>query len=219
MPKSVIYTAIFGGYDALCDPQRVSRDYDYICFTDDPNLKSNTWDIRVIDLPVPNDYPRSNRYIKINPHRFLSEYESSLYIDGNIALKNVLNIDKILDDYSIAIERHPCGECCIYKEAKQCKLLGFGIVSEIDKQIKDYRKVGFPARAGLWANGRILRKHNEPELVKLEEKWWDHIIKYSWRDQISFPVVFRGYSVKTLPPYYLLCQGMVQYKNHIGRKV
>lgn len=217
MPESVIYTAIFGDYDSLSDPQAVNEDYDYICFTDDYKLRSDIWDIRVIDLPVPNDYPRSNRYIKINPHEFLSEYKYSLYLDGNIILRGVPDIVKMLEDYSIATQKHPCRDC-IYEEITECKRLGFGIVSELDKQAKDYRDTNFPGHAGLWENWAIFRKHNEPSLIKLAEEWWRHIMEYSWRDQISFPVVFAGYPVKTLSAYYLYHNEIISFKDHL-RKV
>lgn len=216
--RSVIYTAIFGGYDELDDPQMISKDYDYVCFTDDHNLKSDIWDVRVIDLPVLNDYPRSNRYVKIKPHEFLSEYEYSLYLDGSIFLKGVPNIIEILNEYNLAVEKHPRRECCIYKEAEQCKAIGYGIASEIDKQIKDYRSLGVPEYMGLWANGILFRKHNEVSLIELEEVWWEHIMKYSWRDQISFPCVFKEYPFRTLSPYYLFCHQIVGLKNHL-RKV
>src|SRR5207253_2582285 len=37
----VVYTAIFGGYDELHDPCEQLPGVDYVCFTDNPRLKSN----------------------------------------------------------------------------------------------------------------------------------------------------------------------------------
>ena len=47
MKKVVVYTAIFGKYDALVE-QKKNPNVDFICFTD-RNLKSNTWKI-VIEM-------------------------------------------------------------------------------------------------------------------------------------------------------------------------
>jgi len=216
MSKSVIYTAIFGGYDSLHDPKAIASDCDYVCFTDDCELESDIWDVRLIDLPVPGDYPRSNRYVKLHPHEYFPEYEYSMYLDGNMVLLNTPNIANILDGFYLVIERHPSNDC-IYQEAKECKRSGSGIASEIDRQAGDYRKAGFPEHSGLWANWILLRKHNEPDLIELEKKWWWHIIKYSWRDQLSFPVIFNDYPVKTLPPYYFRYNGVVRFKNHLRK--
>ena len=43
--RKVIYTSIFGGYDALKDPIFLPEGYDFIAFTD-IDLKSNVWEVR-----------------------------------------------------------------------------------------------------------------------------------------------------------------------------
>lgn len=43
--KKVIYTVITGGYDNLIEQPSV-KGYDFVCFTDNPKLKSITWQIR-----------------------------------------------------------------------------------------------------------------------------------------------------------------------------
>jgi len=216
MSKSVIYTAIFGGYDYLYDPKVIASDCDYVCFTDDCGLESDIWDVRLIDLLVSGDYPRSNRYIKLHPHVYFPRYEYSMYLDGNISLLNAPDIAGILDDFNLAIEKHPVSDC-IYREAKECKRLGFGIASEIDRQIEDYRAIGFSEYSGVCANWILLRKHNKLDLVKREEEWWNHIVKYSWRDQISFSVVFKDYPIKALPPYWFRNNGIVRFKDHLKK--
>jgi len=83
-----IYTAIYGDYDYLLDPLVVSNKADYICFTDSEDLTSDVWEIRRKTFPELSSQ-MSNRKMKILPHKFLSEYDKSIYVDGNI---------KILDD-------------------------------------------------------------------------------------------------------------------------
>lgn len=41
--KVLIYTAIFGNYDVITEPQYVDEYCDYICFTDNKNLHSKVW--------------------------------------------------------------------------------------------------------------------------------------------------------------------------------
>ena len=51
MNKKVVYTCITGGYDNLIDPSYVTEGYDYVCFTDNLELKSKVWEIR----PLPKE--------------------------------------------------------------------------------------------------------------------------------------------------------------------
>ena len=68
MPSTTtVYTAIFGKYDNLLEiPEEfIESGVDYICFTDDPLLKSSTFKIIVINDQEMSP-SRSNRNFKIN---------------------------------------------------------------------------------------------------------------------------------------------------------
>ena len=45
MNNKCIYTYIIGGYDSVKEPKVVTPGWDYICVTDNPNLKSEVWNI------------------------------------------------------------------------------------------------------------------------------------------------------------------------------
>jgi len=197
--NSVVYTSIFGGYDELRTPVVHSDSVDYICFTDNSKMSSDVWQIRVLDPYFPKDMPRSSRLPKICPHRFLEQYEYSLYIDGNMLLNVVPDIPALLKGKTLAMERHPKKRNCIYVEAKVCKKSHRGNPKAIDRQINIYKKMGFPKNAGLYAAWMMARKHNDKKLSALNEKWWKHLCSYSNRDQLSFPVVFRDYPVTSIP--------------------
>ena len=79
--KIAIYTSIFGGYDNLHEDQIQMDGVDYICFTDS-DIKSDVWNI-VKSTPIYNDPNRNAKKYKILPHRYLSEYDYSVWIDGN----------------------------------------------------------------------------------------------------------------------------------------
>lgn len=63
-----------------------------------------------------------------------------------------------------------------------------GNKTAILKQIKQYRKEGFPKNFGLYACGIMIRK-NTSEIINFMELWYSEICKYSHRDQISFPYI------------------------------
>ena len=82
--KIAIYTSIFGDYDSLIENQFQIEGIDYLCFTD-INLKSNTWKI-IKSTPIYSDPNRNAKKYKILPHRYLKDYDYSIWIDGNFTV-------------------------------------------------------------------------------------------------------------------------------------
>ena len=87
--RVVVYTAIFGKKDDLIEPLVVPKNCDFICFTDLP-LASKVWKVRNITRPHP-DATRAARRVKLLPHEFVPEYETSLWVDGNMLIKTDIN--------------------------------------------------------------------------------------------------------------------------------
>ena len=195
--KNVIYTAIFGDYEGLI-PQPKMAGFDYICFTDNKHFKSNIWDIRVTEPFVPGDPVRSSRYIKINAHLFLKEYETSIFIDGNYLIIGDLNnlIAKRLKDCPMECfahnrfkgnERNSIREefKAVTAAAKTRKRLRKEIPL-MKKQMAFYDEVKFPDNYGLIHSAVLLRKHNNLEVIHVMEDWWQMVKQFSRRDQLSF---------------------------------
>lgn len=186
----VIYTTNFGSYDSLIEPRVESKDCKCICFAD-KKINSNIWEIRKIDieqdLGKDLSLPRANRKMKILTHRYLKEYEESLYLDGNCKImKDVSELfDKYLTNNNWGVFEHPWRDC-IYAEGKDCKHKENTDSEVIEKQLNKYRSEDYPKNNGLVANTYILRKHNEPSVIEIAEQWWKEIKEYSYRDQISF---------------------------------
>ncbi|AKB86150.1 glycosyltransferase domain-containing protein [Methanococcoides methylutens] len=186
MANIVIYTAIFGGYDDLKDPSYISSSCDYVCFTDNPKLKSDIWEVIYFEM---EEFPPNlkNRYLKILPHRFFKEYEYSVYVDGNIDIIGDVEIliQKYLIDGFMACPDHP-QRSCIYEEAKACIELGRDDEAKINKQMNKYQKLGYPINNGLTENNVLLRRHNVKKVVTVMEDWWSELMCHSKRDQLSF---------------------------------
>lgn len=80
--------------------------------------------------------------------------------------------------------RHPWRNC-IYDEAEEVIRLGYDVERRVREQMDYYSRLGYPKNAGLWANGVLLRKHNDPAIVQLGEIWFEHVLRFSKRDQLS----------------------------------
>jgi len=184
--KKVVYTAISGDYDELLKPAFINDDWDYICFTDNENMKSDFWHIHEMDN-LKLDPVRKNRVYKILPHKYLSEYDYSLYIDGNFRIRG--DIEEYILRFSkgnpmICIV-HPERDC-IYEEAKVCVAQKKDSEDVIRNQIRKYNSENYPTNFGLIAGGILFRKHNNPNVIKVMNSWWREVKSQSRRDQLSF---------------------------------
>ena len=200
MNRNVIYTAIFGDYEGLL-PQPQVPGWDFICFTDNPSLTSSSWQIKLIKPPVPGDYTRSNRYIKINPHLFFPDHEISIFVDGNILV--IGNLERLMEtalvDHPMACFDHAQAKMdprnCIYQEYAFLKQLAEqqGVYKDdpqiMTKHIDLLRSEGYPEQAGLIVGTVLVRRHHAPQVIQVMEDWWHMVKNHSRRDQLSFNYV------------------------------
>ena len=182
----VVYTAIFGGYDQLQEPITRSKNCDYICFTDDPNLKSDFWTIRVIS-DAKLSPARLSRRPKILPHLYLQDYEASLYVDGNLLL--IGDVQDYIRTYArtspMLCVKH--GERdCVYQEYQACRESQRDDLTVMQKQIERYQREGMPPDLGLIVGSFIYRRHHDPAVIRVMNRLWDEFAHHSQRDQLSF---------------------------------
>ena len=202
--KIAIYTSIFGGYDDLPEIHFKSNNCDFLCFTEN-NIKSTDW--KIIKSPVIYKDPNRNaKRFKVLPHKYLQEYDYSIWIDGNMIVKGDVNelIEKFLLDSPIALYSHANNtldsRSCPYEEAEYILTIGNknynlnperGILAYkdnpaiISKQMQNYEYAGFPRNNGLITGMVILRGHNHPDCMEVMEQWWSEISYNSKRDQLS----------------------------------
>jgi hypothetical protein len=190
--KIVVYTAISNQYNALLNPKHIDPSVDYFCFTDQPlwhKLNTNTaW--KILPFPDPSlDPVRKCRMVKMLPHRFFPEYDYSVWVDGSInIIDDVRALIKQYDHPPMLCFKHPI-RSCIYQEGQTCIDVGKDDPSTITKQLTYYKEQGFPEESGLIESNALIRRHNDPNVVKVMEDWWKEVKTHSRRDQLSFPYV------------------------------
>lgn len=185
----VAYTCITGDYDGLQEPLCEGKNIEYVCFTNNHDIKSKKWNIEYVSDDQINDMYLAKKY-KFFPNEIFQEYELSVWIDGKFLIKNDLYsyILKYKKDMPMICFPH-FERNCIYEEAAECIRCRKGDRIKILQQCSDYFREGYPINNGLYEMGCIVREHNNPLVIKLMEDWWQQIQKYSHRDQISFPYV------------------------------
>jgi len=192
--NKVIYTSLVGKQDQLISPKIIYDDFDYICFSNDisTSKKIGVWNIRSIPYSNPDD-TRLSRYVKLNPHLVLPEYEYSIWIDANIEIidttlkEQTLNLIK--SSSKIANVKHPWSNC-IYDDIYECI---YRVKDKIPTLISQYKFLiaeGYPIKNGLYENGLIFRKHKDEEVISISNNWWKIYTQYSKRDQLSLCYVY-----------------------------
>lgn len=187
--KICVYTCITGNYDNLIEinPDVYEENIDYYCFTNNKNIKSNTWKI----VPIRDNKLSEqllSRKIKILGHRILDKYDITVYVDGNTIIKkkitDFIKKETKIDKYDIASFKHRYRDC-IYDEAIECVKAKKDKKENIQKQVEFLKSVNYPKYNGLYENGIIVRNNN-PLVKKTMKLWFEMLLKYSKRDQLSY---------------------------------
>lgn len=187
--KAVIYTGIFGHYDVLLPPLYRDEGVDYICYTDDKSLKSSDWEIRYVQCEQENMALEVRKY-KCLPHRFLPEYDISVWIDANIQIQSSIlsYIEKNMQNTGMLFFPH-YQRNCIYEEGSINILLHRENTGKIIEQMYEYYSEKYPEHNGLFCGNFIVREHNRPTIATIMEAWYAELLKHSLRDQLSLPYV------------------------------
>ena len=144
-------------------------------------------------MPIPRELlglplVKRQRVVKVCPHKYLSEYDASLWIDGNISI--ISSAAAFIGKYDLQktpyfVKRHPARDC-VYREAEKVIQLKKDSPAIVRPQVEGYKKEGFPEKFGLFETSVILRRHNQREVAVFDNMWASEIMRGSHRDQLSF---------------------------------
>lgn len=188
----IVLSAIYGDYDTpIPQVEQTVKVDKWILFTDNPDLKSDFW--QVIYFPLPYDHPRNNaKYIRMFGYTILPqfiEYEKDneiIWIDGALVLQK--EVVEWISSYSgfLVLQKHP-GRNCIYEEIKASQQVPSKYGScDFDSQAAYYRKLGIKPNSGLLGTCIMLMRPC-PSLDKLMNYWWAHNLVFNYQDQVTLP--------------------------------
>ena len=204
--RKVIYTCLTGGYDRLEQPAAVDPSYDYVCFTDTEG-QDGVWQLRKIPSDSPDPVSRS-RYPKILPHKVLTDYDCSVYLDANIRIMSAefyAIVDGLIaDEITFAQVEHPDRDC-VYDELRYCYLKDKVDTRTAFRLYRKWTGEGLPRHAGLYENNLIFRRHNITEARALDEAWWKGWESGVHRDQLCLMPIFLRHNIH---PALLLGKGL-----------
>jgi hypothetical protein len=185
--KKCVYGAITGDYDYVREVKIKAEGFDYILFTNNKDIKSSTWDVRYLDNEDDLDNVRLARQVKHQYYKYVPDYDLTLWVDGNVEIVgNVLDFIKTLplEVSDFFVSKHPHRQN-IFQEAQTCVQLGKDSYDNIANQITQYKLEGIPPKLPLVESGVLLRK-NTKKIRKFCDFWFEQVMKYTPRDQLSF---------------------------------
>lgn len=185
--KGVVYSAITGNYDNVKAPEFVNPEWDYILFTNNPNITSDIWEVRFLENKEMLDNVRLARHVKIMGHEYLSEYDYSIWVDGKLRIKDNLRecIEKYRRKEPLLCFNHYINDC-IYKEFEMCVAMKKDDPLVMERQMMSYKDENYPEHNGMIDSAILIREINNEKLHSVMETWWNQVRNGSRRDQLSF---------------------------------
>jgi hypothetical protein len=190
--RRCVCTTLVGNYERLNEqPMAIGSDVPFVCFTDDPSLRSKTWEIRQISCVLERDPIRSQREIKLSPHKYLPDFDASLYIDNNVLLLEppVAVFERYFPASGLALPGHSFRQS-VADEFVAVYDLGLDEHGKIVEQLDHYLSSwpGVLDAKPFWS-GIQLRDHRSERARAVLELWLSHVLRYSRRDQLSINFV------------------------------
>lgn len=192
--RLVVYTVLLGDKEALGSPlalldesHTTDLEIDYVCFTDNRSLVSDTWTFVYLDdgyLPP----ERLSRRPKALAHEYLADWKYSLYIDNIVTFKRLPNRQDLVTDngYLFKVYRHAFREN-LYQEADAIAMLGYDGIEVLGQQMDFYDSLGdMGGIKPIHTCTVMFREHHHPSVIKHGTFWWENFLCFSKRDQMSF---------------------------------
>jgi hypothetical protein len=192
--RLVVYTALVGPKEALADPlaelppgATSDLELDFVCITDNPALRSPVWRLQL--MPGGHLPPEKlSRRPKALPHLYFPEAAFSLYIDNTVTFKRLPQASDLdsAAPYLFKAFRHATRDNP-EQEAAAVAMLGYDDVNVICEQMAFYAaRRPLAEITPLTTATVLLREHHRPEVQRFGSVWWESILAFSKRDQLSF---------------------------------
>lgn len=139
---------------------------------------------------------RESRLPKILAHHFF-DAEFSMYWDSNIFKREGITvdyiIDKILGDCDIIVAKHPHRDCVYDEIVAALKRVQDPLEKKIlRQQFIHYEQSSIGRGIQVYSYQPLVRRHSKL-MESFNEAWWSEMSRWSYRDQVSFPIVLKKF--------------------------
>lgn len=233
--KVCIYTVIFGDYDQVHEHVQQDINCDYICFTDNPALKSNLYRVILYEPLEHSNYqvPSAHRNI-VNTVLFrsnlfliepLKSYDICIYIDANAQIIDQTLISSILSkadkNCDMIIPVHSWRKN-IYDEIVVSTRISKYNNTNFSQMTSDYQADGFDGQGLLWNGFVIYLKPFAEHMRSFYQLYSEQFMKYAIdnskpfhpQGQVILPYVLWKTGVRCFSIEDLYCSSRVNVYRH-----
>ena len=188
--KGVVYTCLIGE-KVLNQPEEVSMQIDYLCFTDDEEKwgkKEGVWTYcqaesieKIAGIEEMGDIEETEKVLleskyKIMAHELLKAYDYSIWVAPDITIVgDVLRFSKIYGKNRSLLAFPNAKEDCIYEDMSVTQMATDDLNVKLRKTMIRYQKEGYPDHNGLIDGRIIIRDHRDKELGRVMDMWWQEV--------------------------------------------
>ena len=187
MKKICVYTCLTGNYDELHEVEIVDKDADFICYTNNKDLKSKTWKVIYIENEGLNNHQLSRKIKMLGTEYINKKYDISVWQDASVIWQKKPTdfVKKYLKSNSFASIKHSYRDC-IYDEASEVLRFRKENKKAVIEHLKFLEKENFPHHYGLYEMTVFIKKNNDPKVKETMNLWFETYLNHSKRDQLSF---------------------------------
>ena len=187
-PARVVYTAVMGGYEELQEqPLARSSSVRFVCFTDQPSLRRDDWELRLVEPTLAADSIRSSRVLKISGDPSLADFQETLWIDNRVQLASdpAELLDQWLAGSDVAVPRHSF-RADVVSEFQAVLEAGLDDSARLYEQLTHYSALSpeLLRHPVPWTG--MLARRRSARVSAAMDRWVRHVLRYSRRDQLSF---------------------------------
>jgi len=198
-----VYTVVFGHYDHLYEPLCRPDNCRFFLISDTLcPPKGSAWERLALPEELQSrlngmNHTEKNRFLKMLPHLLFPDFRYSVYLDGNIQMvSDPTEFINHMPACGFSAHRH-VSRNCVYEEAKAIVLQKRAPEEAMEELVTYLKQQNMPASYGLIECPVLVRRHHQPECVKLMEEWWALFERFPYRDQMLLPLVLYRNGIQT----------------------
>lgn len=213
----IIYTADIGnysGFENIMISAKRNPNFEFVIFTDNL-VESSQPNLKLIEVKHNKADPRViAKYFKINSSRIFSRCKKSLWIDSNMELAEY-DFDKFLgDSIDFAYFSHD-KRSSVIEELNDIRRFSKEASTALQNFERDFITENDAVEKLGLAQGRFLCRRRNEDVAAFESIWWDLILRYSIRDQLTLPFAVSKSSLRTDLLNFMSAQNYFMVKPHL----